>query len=80
MLMTPMDWAGIAAAVTATLAGVGAFSRWMIKAYLSELKPNGGTSLNDKIKLEVLPMLTEIKIDLAEMKGRLDTHIEETNK
>jgi len=78
--MTPMDWAGIAAAVTATLAGVGAFSRWMIKAYLSELKPNGGTSLNDKIKLEVLPMLTEIKIDLAEMKGRLDTHIEETNK
>ena len=78
--MTPMDWAGIAAAVTATLAGVGAFSRWMIKAYLSELKPNGGTSLNDKIKLEVLPMLTEIKVDLAEMKGRLDAHIKETNK
>jgi hypothetical protein len=25
-------------------------------------------------------MLTEIKVDLAEMKGRLDTHIEETNK
>jgi hypothetical protein len=78
--MTPMDWAGIAAAVTATLAGIGAFSRWMIKAYLSELKPNGGTSLNDKIKLEVLPLLTEIKVDLAEMRGRLDTHIEETNK
>jgi len=78
--MTPMDWAGIAAAVTAVLAGVGAFSRWMIKAYLSELKPNGGTSLNDKIKLEVLPMLTEIKVDIAEMRGRLDTHIEETNK
>jgi uncharacterized protein YicC (UPF0701 family) len=78
--MTPMDWAGIAAAVTAVLASVGAFSRWMIKAYLSELKPNGGTSLNDKIKLEVLPMLTEIKVDIAEMRGRLDTHIEETNK
>lgn len=78
--MTPMDWAGISASVVATLAGVGAFSRWMIKSYLSELKPNGGTSLNDKIKLEVLPMLTEIKIDIAEMKGRLDTHIEETNK
>jgi hypothetical protein len=78
--MTPMDWAGISASVVATLAGVGAFSRWMIKSYLSELKPNGGTSLNDKIKLEVLPMLTEIKVDIAEMKGRLDTHIEETNK
>lgn len=78
--MTPMDWAGISASIVATLAGVGAFSRWMIKSYLSELKPNGGTSLNDKIKLEVLPMLTEIKVDIAEMKGRLDTHIEETNK
>jgi len=78
--MTPMDWAGISAAVTATLAGVGAFSRWMIKSYLSELKPNGGSSLNDKIKLEVLPLLTEIKVDLAEMKGRLDTHILETKE
>ena len=74
--MTPMDWAGIAASVTATLAGVGAFTRWMIKSYISELKPNGGTSLNDKIKLEVLPLLTEIKVDLAELRGRLDTHIE----
>lgn len=75
--MTPMDWAGIAAAVTATLAGIGAFSRWMIKAYLSELKPNGGSSLNDKIKLEVLPMLIDIKTDLAEVKGRLDQHLQE---
>ena len=74
--MTPMDWAGIAASVTATLAGVGAFTRWMIKSYLSELKPNGGSSLNDKIKLEVLPLLTEIKVDIAELRGRLDTHIE----
>ena len=74
--MTPMDWAGIAASVTATLAGVGAFTRWMIKSYLSELKPNGGTILNDKIKLEVLPLLTEIKVDLAELRGRLDTHID----
>jgi hypothetical protein len=74
--MTPMDWAGIAASITATLAGIGAFSRWMIKSYLSELKPNGGSSLNDKIKLEVLPLLTEIKVDLAELRGRLDTHIE----
>ena len=78
--MTPTDWAGIAASVTATLAGVGAFTRWMIKAYLSELKPNGGSSLNDKIKLEVLPLLTEIKVDIAELRGRLDTHIESSQE
>ena len=78
--MTPMDWAGISAAVTATLAGLGAFTRWMIKAYLSELKPNGGSSLNDKIKLEVLPMLIDIKADVAEVKGRLDQHLKETKE
>lgn len=78
--MTVMDWAGVSAAVTATLAGVGAFTRWMIKAYLSELKPNGGSSLNDKIKLEVLPMLIDIKADVAEVKGRLDQHLKETNE
>ena len=75
--MTPLDWAGFAAAVTATLAGVGAFTRWMIKSYLSELKPNGGSSLSDKVKLEILPMLTEIKVDIAEIKGRLDEHIKD---
>jgi hypothetical protein len=78
--MTPMDWAGISASVVATLAGVGAFLRWMVKSYLSELKPNGGTSLNDKIKLEVLPLLTDIKADVAEVKGRLDQHLKETKE
>ena len=75
--MTVMDWAGISAAVTATLAGFFAFTRWIIKAYLAELKPNGGSSLNDKIKLEVLPMLIDIKTDIAEVKGRLDQHLQE---
>ena len=78
--MNALDWAGLAAAVTATLAGFGAFTRWMIKAYLSELKPNGGSSLNDKIKLEVLPMLIEIKTDFAELKGRLDQHLQDGDK
>lgn len=76
-IMTPLDWAGFAAAVTATLAGVAAMIRWMTKSYLEELKPNGGGSLSDKVKLEILPMLTEIKVDIAEIKGRLDAHITE---
>ena len=78
--MSALDWAGFAAAVTATLTGVGMFTRWIVKSFLSELKPNGGESLSDKIRLEILPMLTEIKTDLAEMKGRLDQHIKESNK
>ena len=78
--MTPLDWAGFAAALTATIAGVAAMIRWMTKSYLEELKPNGGGSLSDKIKLEILPMLTEIKVDVAQIKGRLDEHIKDSKE
>lgn len=78
--MSLLDWSGIAASLTATAVVFIAFGRWVIKAYLEELKPNGGESLSDKIKLEILPMLTEIKADLAEMKGRLDQHLTEGDK
>lgn len=75
--MSLLDWSGVAASVTATLVVVGGFARWVIKAYLQELKPNGGESISDKIKLEILPMLADIKADLAEVKGRLDQHLSE---
>lgn len=80
LFMSLLDWSGVAASVTATLVVVVAFGRWVIKSYLEELKPNGGESLSDKIKLEILPMLTDIKADLAEMKGRLDQHLSEGDK
>ena len=73
--MTALDWSAFVAAVTASLVVFVGFGRWVIKAYLAELKPNGGSSLADKIKLEILPMLGEIKADLAELRGRLDQHI-----
>ena len=47
--MTPSEWAGFGVAVT-TLAGSGALSvRWLVKHYLNELKPNGGSSVKDSI-------------------------------
>ena len=47
--MTPNEWAGIAVAVT-TLAGTLAIVvRHLVKYYLSELRPNGGSSLRDSI-------------------------------
>lgn len=47
--MTANEWAGFAVAVT-TLIGSGAVSvRWMVKHYLNELKPNGGSSVKDSI-------------------------------
>ena len=47
--MTPADWAGLAVSVT-TLAGAVAMGvKHLTKHYLSELKPNGGSSIKDKV-------------------------------
>ena len=79
--MTIVDWAGVAAAAVAVISGWAVFFRWVIKSYLAELKPNGGSSLNDKIKLELMPIvasiredLTEMKIKQAEIQAKLETH------
>ena len=49
--MTAQDWAALAVAIT-TLIGSFAFTiRWLVKHYLSELKPdgNGGHNLEGRI-------------------------------
>ena len=56
--MTPTEWAGVAvAAITLVTAFAGAI-RWLVKHYLYELKPNGGSSLKDKVNA------LEHKVDL----------------
>jgi hypothetical protein len=56
--MTPADWAGLAVSVT-TLAGALAMGvKHLTKHYLSELKPNGGSSMKDKVNA------LEHKVDL----------------
>lgn len=47
--MTPMDWAGLAVSIFTLVAGFAAMIRWMVKHYLAELKPNGGSSIKDKV-------------------------------
>jgi hypothetical protein len=47
--MSPQDWAAIAVAVATLLGGVTAMLQFLIKHYLSELKPNGGGSVSDRI-------------------------------
>jgi hypothetical protein len=47
--MSPSDWAAIAVSVT-TLTGAAAMGvRHLVKHYLSELRPNGGSSLRDSV-------------------------------
>jgi ammonia channel protein AmtB len=49
--MSATDWAGLAVAVATIVASVAGSIRWMVKHYLSELKPdgNGGHNLEGRI-------------------------------
>lgn len=46
--MTPSDWLGICVAVSTLLGSLAVAVRFLVKHYLSELKPNGGSSLRDE--------------------------------
>jgi hypothetical protein len=47
--MTVAEWAGFFLALMTLLAGFAGFVRWLVKHYLSELKPNGGSSVKDQV-------------------------------
>jgi hypothetical protein len=47
--MTPTDWATFAVAVTTLLGTLAMGVRHLVKHYLSELRPNGGSSLRDQV-------------------------------
>jgi hypothetical protein len=60
--MTPTEWAGIAVAVLTLVTGFAGAVRWLVKHYLYELRPNGGSSLKDKVNSleEKVELLTEL--------------------
>jgi hypothetical protein len=47
--MTPANWAGLIVSVIAIISGFAGAVRWLVKHYLAELKPNGGSSMRDSI-------------------------------
>ena len=47
--MSAQDTAAIAVAVTTVIGSFIGSVRWLVKHYLAELKPNGGSSINDRI-------------------------------
>ena len=52
--MTPQDWAAFFVAIFTLVGGLATAVRWMVKHYLSELKPNSGSSLKDSVdRLEI---------------------------
>jgi hypothetical protein len=47
--MTPNDWVAIAVGGCAVLTSLLVALRWVIKGWLNELRPNGGSSMKDQI-------------------------------
>lgn len=60
--MTPNDWAALAVAITTLMGALAVGVRHLVKHYLSELKPNGGSSLKDKVEKldDKVEFLTEL--------------------
>lgn len=47
--MSAMDWSALAVAVLTIISGFLAAIRFLILHYLSELKPNSGSSVKDQV-------------------------------
>jgi len=48
--MTAQDYATLTVAVMTIFGGFATGVRWMVKHYLNELKPNGGSSIKDSVQ------------------------------
>ena len=64
--MNPQNWAGLIVSVIAIVSAFAASVRWLVKHFLYELKPNGGSSLKDSVnRLESkVEMLHELVIEM----------------
>ena len=47
--MSPQDWASFGAGVIAVLSGGLIGLRFLVKGWLNELRPNGGSSMKDQL-------------------------------
>ena len=74
--MTATEWAGFAVAIMTLIAGFTAAIRWLVQHYLSELKPNSGSSMRDAVNINterldrVEQRVDQIYLILCENKGK----------
>jgi hypothetical protein len=62
--MTAQEWVGISVGVCAVSTSLLVGLRFLIKSYLSELKPNSGTSIKDQIcRLETQSLQLQQRVD-----------------
>lgn len=74
--MTATEWAGFAVAIMTLVVGFTAGIRWLVQHYLSELKPNSGSSMRDAVNINterldrVEQRVDQIYLILCESKGK----------
>jgi hypothetical protein len=62
--MSPAEWAGFGAGVMAVLSGGLIGLRFLVKGWLSELRPNGGSSLADAVnRIDQRSLRLEERVD-----------------
>lgn len=77
-------WVAITSGEIAILSAAVVGVKWLVKKYLSELRPNGGSSIHDKINKEIVPLLKELRKEqieigekVAKLEGRFEQHVDE---
>ena len=74
--MSAAEWAGFAVAIMTLIVGFTAAIRWLVQHYLSELKPNSGSSMRDAVNINserldrVEQRVDQIYLILCEGKGK----------
>ena len=83
-IMSIESWIAITTGEIALLGAAAAGIKYLVKKYLSELRPNGGSSIHDKINKEIVPILRELREDqikikenMAKLEGRFEQHVDE---
>lgn len=74
--MTIQDWASLIVAILTIVSSIGLSIKWLVKHYLSELKPNSGSSLKDQIsRLE--KAVEEQKFNSEESRDRQERKLDD---
>jgi len=64
--VTAQNWASLSVSVIAIASAFAGSVRWLVKHYLNELKPNGGSSMRDSVNR--LEAQMQIVLDLLNKK------------
>ena len=76
--MTVQDWASLIVAILTIVSSIAFAIKWLVRHYLSELKPNSGSSMKDQISRlesrinEAEVSRNQMKEDHKVMKAKLD--------